>query len=324
MPPKRTVNPLPSDFGYIPIRIGRLGGAEYTALIPNNRMMPNWDDVVTDIQVTASRATRARSDSAVQEVVNDLFIRHYGENYRLIFNNEELQRQEIEDELERRDADLQEHNNNINNMMMNNNNSDDDDDETVLADDEMDDEIPQTRWFDVANLPDKRIWQNKYGKDVAKIELVVDKNGRPLPFNEQPSGIIRVAYNKYIDVDAEPEVIDVDEEEEDMDEEENEHVVSPETQPDVRTYVRVPQGYQAPAPRQPQRRQREDDEPVVLPGLHWVPWDEVPQSLQEQVLRMVTPAERERIAGVGLIKLSNGNYLPGQKIQINQVAFLRD
>lgn len=137
--------------------------------------------------------------------------------------------------------------------------------------------------------------------------------------NNRPE-VIRVARNKYIDVDA--DVIDVDEEEEE--EEENEPVLPPETQPDVRTYVRVPQGYQVPVRRQPQRRQREDEEPVVVPGLHWVPWNEVPHSFQEQVLQIVTPAERERIAGVGLIKLNNGNYLPEQKIQINQVAFHRN
>lgn len=73
-------------------------------------------------------------------------------------------------------------------MMMNNNNNNDDDDETVIADDEMDDEVPERRWFDVARLPDRAFWRNKYGKDIDKIELAVDKNGIPFRFNEQPSG----------------------------------------------------------------------------------------------------------------------------------------
>lgn len=54
MPPKNNLPLLPSQFEYVKLKIGRLGGAEYEVWLPNNSMMPGGNDVMTDIMLAAA------------------------------------------------------------------------------------------------------------------------------------------------------------------------------------------------------------------------------------------------------------------------------
>lgn len=320
MPPRRIADPLPSDYGYIRMRIGRLGGTEYTVLIPNNDVMPDAEDVVWDIQIQASRTTSARSDAAMQALVNNLFLDQYGDNYRAVFRNAHQQLPAAPQPAAPQQA----------------NNNNDDDDETVVEDDDYGEEEeqgeeeeeeeekqqpqqPSRQWFEVRNLASgiRQFWRHRYrlGPD-DRIELAVDRLGLPLEPGLQPTAKIRVLHRtrnstppaQRQPIRREREVIDVDAE-------------SPVQRREVIDVDAIKSASNTPA-RKSTPAVAASRSPAERGTYRFVLWDQVPEKWQRRARQVATAAhENGNIEFVGLRVLPTGNFAPEQTITLKDVMF---